>query len=64
MPNENILPFDITKKYKTYDDLSNDDYREVGGIVAPFFDSIYVDKYDNTIGKTKSGIEVLIPRNV
>lgn len=62
MSDEKIVPFDITKKYKTYADLSEDDYCEVGGIIAPFFDSIYVDKYDNTIGKTKSGKEVLIPK--
>lgn len=63
MSTKDVIPFDITKKYKTYDDLSAEDYREVGGIVAPFFDSIYVDKYNNTIGKTKSGKEVLIPKN-
>lgn len=62
MSNKKIIPFDITKKYITYSDLSPEDYREVGGIVAPFFDSIYIDKYDNTIGKTKSGKEVLIPK--
>lgn len=62
MSNNKIIPFDITKKYKTYSDLSPEDYREVGGTIAPFFDSIYVDKYDNTIGKTKSGKEVLIPK--
>lgn len=58
-----ILPFDITKKYKTYDNLSPEDLYEFDGIVAPLFNSVYADKYKNTIGKTKSGIEVLISKN-
>lgn len=62
MNDEKIIPFDITKKYKTYKDLTAEDYHEVGGVIAPLFDSIYVDKYDNTIGKTKSGKDVLIPK--
>ncbi|WP_414838455.1 hypothetical protein [Carnobacterium sp. TMP28] len=62
MKENNIVPFDIKKKYKGYDDLSKEDFCEVGGIVAPLFDSIYIDKYNNTIGKTKSGIEVLISK--
>lgn len=57
-----VVPFDIKKKYKNYKDLTSEDYHEVGGVIAPLFDSIYVDRYDNTIGKTKSGKEVLIPK--
>ncbi|ALV21021.1 MULTISPECIES: hypothetical protein [Carnobacterium] len=60
MSNKKIIPFDIKKKYKTYDDLSEEDYCEIDGIVAPLFDSVYVDKYKNTIGRTRSGIEVLM----
>lgn len=63
MPDDKIIPFDITKKYKTYDDLPVKDFHEIDGIVAPLFDSVYADKYNNTVGKTKSGIEVLISKN-
>ena len=57
-----IIPFDIKRKYKSYDELLEEDYCNVGGIVAPLFDAIYVDKYNNTIGRTKSGKEFLIPK--
>lgn len=62
MDENNVVPFDIKKKYKSYDDLLKEDFCEVDGVVAPLFDSIYIDKYNNTIGKTKSGIEVLISK--
>ena len=62
MQEDNVIPFDITKKYKTYDDLSAEDYLHSHGISAPLFDSIYVDKYENTIGITKSCKEVLISK--
>lgn len=62
MEKENVIPFDIKKKYMTYADLSKEDYYEIDGFSAPLFDSIYVDKYKNTIGITKSGKQVLIPK--
>lgn len=63
MHDDKIIPFDITKKYKTYDDLEAEDFCNFDDISAPLFDSVYVDKYNNTVGKTKSGIEVLISKN-
>ena len=63
MPDKKIINFDITKKYKTYEDLEAEDFVNFDDISAPLFDSVYVDKYNNTVGKTKSGIEVLISRN-
>ena len=64
MTDNNILPFDITKKYKKYEDLEAEDLCSFDDLSAPLFDSVYVDKYNNTVGKTKSGKEVLISRNV
>lgn len=63
MKNKNVISFDITKKYKTYEDLSAEDYYVANGFSAPIFESVYIDKYDNTIGVTKTGKEVLITKN-
>lgn len=62
MQEENVIPFDITKKYKTYDDLSKADMYQAENFSAPIFESVYVDKYENTVGVTKSGKEVLISK--
>lgn len=62
MQEENVIPFDITKKYKTFDDLSGKDLYQAENFSAPIFESVYVDKYENTVGVTKSGKEVLISK--
>lgn len=63
MIEDKIIPFDITKKYKKYEDLEAGDFVNFDDVSAPMFDSVYVNKYNNTVGKTKSGIEVLISKN-
>lgn len=63
MSENKIISFDITRKYKTIDELQVEAFCNFNDISALFFDSVYVDKYNNTVGKTKSGIEVLISKN-
>lgn len=62
MSEENVIPFDIERKYNTYVDLSAKEFHTIDGIKAPIFESVYSDNYGNLIGVTKLGNEVLISK--
>ncbi|WP_062532370.1 hypothetical protein [Jeotgalibaca dankookensis] len=62
MHEDNVIPFDIERKYNIYDDLSPDEFHTSDGITAPIFESMYFDSYGNLIGITKLGNEVLISK--
>lgn len=60
MQEDNVVPFNIKKKYKNYNDLSNEECILNNGNLTPIFESIFVDKYENMVGITKFGKQVLI----
>lgn len=58
-----VLKFDISKKYLKPEEVSQKDCIHQDGVFIPLYTSVYSDKYNNLIGKTASGNEVLIERH-